>query len=428
LRFLIERVQAYGDVSYLGDIGSRRAYLINHPEHVKRVVQENTRCHEKGVEFQAFKPVTGDGLVTSRGELWQRQRRLIQPAFHRQHIAQLIKGMVENIDSMLGRWDRLVDTAEPINVVSEARCLTQIIVVRAMFSADISADAARLIPAWDCASAEVTGRLWSPFPFLHDLPTPSNRRFQEALRTLNEIVYRCIADRRRSGKSAPDLLSMLMDARDEGTGAGMSDTLLRDELMTIFFGGQETTTGALCFAWHLLSKHPEIDRRLAEEAKQVLGDRLPTAEDLPRLPYSKMVIDETLRIYPPVWIYTRVSTSDDEIGGYHIPAGSSVFVSPYTTHRHPGFWRNPEGFDPERFNPARPSERPRYAYFPFGGGPRQCVGNTFALVELQLALVMAAQRYRLSLVPGTVLQLNAGLSLIPRGDIKMTLERRSAVQ
>jgi cytochrome P450 len=215
-----------------------------------------------------------------------------------------------------------------------------------------------------------------------------------------------------------------MDARDQDTGEQMTDAQFRDEVMTIFLAGHETTASALSWTWYLLSIHPDVRARMHEELDRVLAGRPPTIEDLSQLAYTKQVVQEALRLYPPAWVVGRCPTEDDRIGGYFIPAGSLVFTCPWVTHRHPDFWEGPEGFDPERFAPQRVAERPRFAYFPFGGGPRQCIGNTFALVEAQLVLATVAQRWRLDLVPGTRVQPEALITLRPRGGLPMTLHRR----
>jgi cytochrome P450 len=235
------------------------------------------------------------------------------------------------------------------------------------------------------------------------------------------VVYRLQAAHHGHGDDTGDLLSMLMKARDPGTDQGMDETQWRDEVLTLLFAGHETTAAALAWTWALLAQHPHVQARLHQEVVAVLGGRTPTSTDLPNLPYTKRVIEEALRLYPPTWITARTPLEDDEIGGYAIPAGSVVLLSPYVMHRHPRFWEAPTVFDPERFTPARAVGRPRYAYFPFGGGPRQCLGKHFALQEAQLIVAMVAQRYRLQLVPGHPIIPQPLLALRPRDGVRMML-------
>ncbi|MDP3767798.1 MAG: cytochrome P450, partial [Dehalococcoidia bacterium] len=256
-------------------------------------------------------------------------------------------------------------------------------------------------------------------------PTPTNLRFRRAMRTLDDIVYGMIEARRNNGADKDDLLSMLLEARDEETGEGMSDKQLRDEVFTMFTAGHETTAAALAWTWYLLSQHPEAEGRLHNELGSVLSGRTPGLDDLQRLPYTRMVIEETLRLYPPVWSIGRMALREDTVLGYRIPAKGQVLLSSYVTHRHPEFWDEPERFDPERFAPERAASRPRYAYFPFGGGPRQCIGNEFAMMEAQLALATLAQRYRLRLVPGQVVEPEPAVTLRPRHGVMVTVEARS---
>ncbi len=262
--------------------------------------------------------------------------------------------------------------------------------------------------------AEEVSQSLIPIPL--SVPTPSNRRVQSAIRTLDKVVYGMIEERRRSGEDRGDLLSMLMAARDADSGETMNDQQLRDEVMTLFVAGHETTANALTWTWYLLAKSPPVARRLRAELDQVLGGRAPTVDDLPKLPYLLQVVQEALRLYPPAWLIGRTPIQDDEIAGYHIPAGSTIMMSQYVTHRHPDFWEQPEGFDPDRF-----AAHPPPAYFPFGGGPRVCIGNNFALIEARLVLATVAQRYRVELVPGHPVEPESMITLRPRYGVQVTL-------
>jgi cytochrome P450 len=253
---------------------------------------------------------------------------------------------------------------------------------------------------------------------------PSTRRFLQTRAAVDELVYRMIRERRHSTEDRGDLLQMLMDARDEETGESMSDLQLHDELISMIFAGHETVSTCLTWTWYLLSRNSCIAERLYSELDEVLGGRTPTVDDIPRLSYTTMLIQEALRLYPPIWLVPRTNLQDDEIGGFHIPAKSMLFLVPYVTHRHPDFWENPEGVDPERFTPERSAGRPRYAWFPFGGGPRQCIGNSFALLEMQLIVATVAQHFRLNLVEGHKVELRPMVTLRPKYGMRMIIEKR----
>jgi cytochrome P450 len=301
--------------------------------------------------------------------------------------------------------------------------LTLGVVGKTLFSTDISGEASELGRAMTEALEYVTFRTRRPFALPPRVPTPRSRRFHAAMRTFDQIVYGLIADRRRAAAPREDLLSVLLAARDGETGEALSDREIRDEVVTFLTAGHETTAVALSWTWYLLSRHPEAARRVRAELADVLRGQTPTVEHLPRLEYTKRVIEEVMRLYPPAWAVERSAVGDDELGGYPIPAGSAVDLSPYVTHRHPAFWENPEGFDPDRFTPERAAGRPRFAYFPFGGGPRHCIGSEFAMLEAQLVVAMVAQRYRLELVPGYRAEPDSTIVLRPRPGVVMTLRK-----
>jgi cytochrome P450 len=299
--------------------------------------------------------------------------------------------------------------------------LTLGIAGKTLFSVDISSDA-------DSMGRAVTGvfeylnyrinHLFAP-PLI--VPTPRNRRFRRDLRIIDDVVYRIIEERRRSSRDTGDLLSVLLTARDEETGESMTDRQLRDEVITFIGAGHETTAQALAWTWYLLGTHPDADARIRDEVRTVLGGRTPTIHDLANLKFTRMVIEESMRLYPPVWGMTRRAAEDDEVGGYFIPRNSIVILCQYVTHRHPEFWEHPDDFDPERFTPERSANRPRYAYFPFAGGPHQCIGNDFALMEATLVIAMVVQAFQLELVAGREVGLDSIFTLRPKGGVWMTL-------
>jgi cytochrome P450 len=390
------------------------------------MIQENHRNYTKGENFQEIKLVIGEGLAITEGDVWRRQRRLMQPAFHRQRITALVSAMSTSIVEMLERWSTL-EGGTSIDVSQEMMHLSQKMFLNALWSDSVSSETTEeLLQAWDTLYLFLSNRLWALIKLPVGVPTPENRRVQQALHTLDTIAYRIIRERQQGLNERDDLLSMLLFARDE-SGQGMSDKELRDQIMTMFSAGFETTAVVLGWIWYSLSKHPIVERKLQAEIAAVLGGRTPTFEDLMQLKYTRMVIEEALRLYPGAWVFSRNSVADDEIGGYHIPANSMILLSPYVMHRLPAFWDNPEGFDPERFAPDNSAERPRFAYFPFGSGPRQCIGETLAMTEMQLVVAMVAQQYRLNLVPGHPVEKKPMLTLQARRGILMTLEPRAGV-
>jgi len=421
---LMDSARTYGDVVRFRFV-NRPVYLIVDPEDIRHVFQENYRNYSKQTRgFQVLRSFLAGGLLTAEGSEWLKQRRIAQPAFHRARIAGFGETMARAADEMLDRWD--ASGAETLDVTAEMMRLTLRIVGETLLGSDVSSDADRVgravAVALRMANDSIT-RLVEPPRFL---PIRRNRQLGEALRTLDEVVYGMIARRRRSGADTGDLLSMLMHARDEETGDGMDDRQLRDEVMTIFLAGHETTAVALGWTWYLLSTHPAAARRLIEEVDTVVGSRRPTSDDLPRLRYTEQVIKESMRLYPPAWIISRSAIGDDVIRGYRIPAGAFVFASPYVTHRRPSLWENPEGFDPERFEPGRTDDPPHFRYFPFGGGPRQCIGNTFAMMELQLVVATVARRCRLDLIPGQRIGVTPSITLRPTRPILMSRHPRTA--
>jgi cytochrome P450 len=424
IRFFMESTRDYGDVVRFR-VGPYTLHLFRHPDHVKHVLQDNNRNYGRQTKgYQKLALALGQGLVTSEGEFWRRQRRIAQPAFHRERIAHFAEQMVHAADTTVTRWKDLSRRSEPVDVAREMMRLTLEVVATTIFSVDVSDVAAVIGNDVTTVLKYVTDRITSVLGFFEEIPTPANRKFRHALGRLDAFVYRTIEERRRSGEDPGDLLSMLMKARDEETGEGMSDKQLRDELITMFGAGHETTANALTWTFYLLSKHPTIERRLFEEVATVLGGRLPELADLEKLPFLRNVIRESMRILPPVWTIGRSAVADDEIGGYHIPGGSFVFVSPYVTHRYRALWDNPEGFDPDRFATDRARDLPRFAYFPFGGGPHLCIGNSFALMEAELVLATIIARFRLDLVAGHPLDMEPTITLRPRHGMAMHLVPR----
>lgn len=425
LQLYMRSALEFGDVAYfrMAHLG---VYLLSNPEDIKYVFQDNQKNYYKGVGYETLEPTLGNGLLLSEGYFWRRQRRLSQPSFHRQRLISFSTTMTEQTTNMLERWRAQInsdDSKTPIDIAQEMMRLTLGIVSRTLLSTDVSGEADAVGGALSRLLEETNRRLLSVVR-LEKLPLPRNLRFKKDLATLDRVVMGIIADRRASGRDAGDLLSMLMAARDEDTGEQMNDKQLRDEVMTIFLAGHETTANLLAWLWFLLSKHPAASAKLHAEVDAVLGGRVPTFEDLPKLRYTTMVIEETLRLYPPAWVLARQARDRDVIRGFEIPKSAVIVVCPYVVHRLPHLWPNPEGFDPERFAPENAASRHKYSYFPFSGGPRACIGNNFALMETQLIVAMIAQKFRLDLVPGYDVMPDPSITLRPKHGVRMNLRVR----
>lgn len=412
----------YGDIVRLHWYGPWHVYICVHPQMVEHVMQANWTNYSKGFFYKRLSSFAGNGLLTSQGELWLRQRRLAQPAFHRARIAKLADVMAETVGAMCDRWEAEKKT-EPFNLAEEMMRLTLQIAAKALFGADMQGEAAiRFHDLMNVGMAHVEHRT-NPLTFPETIPTSRNRRFLKAKADLQSWILEIVHRRRVGHEEGDDLLQMLVDARDEETGEGMSDQQLFDEVITLLIAGHETSADALAWGFSLLARHPEKRAQLEEEAARVLSGRLPTQEDLEQLPYARMVFEESLRLYPPFWAIGREALADDEIGGYHIGARSTVILPPFVTHRHPEFWPDPDSFEPLRFTPEESAKRPKFAYFPFGGGPRLCIGQGFGLMEGQIALATIASRFRLELAPFEKLVMDPSPTLRPHGGMWMTRTR-----
>jgi cytochrome P450 len=422
--FLMNGWRKYGDV-FRYQTGPFVFIQVVHPDHVRYVLQDNAKNYPRSKFYDLMKLAVGEGMVTSEGDYWRRNRRLAQPAFHRQRVSALGDSMVQLTAAMLQRWTMHAKSGEPFDVSTEMMRLTLGIAGKTLFGADISGEVDSMGRAVTSVFEYLNYRINHLFALPVAVPTPRNLRFRSARRTLDKVVYEIIGARRRNGADTGDLLSVLLAARDEETGEGMTDQQLRDEVITFIGAGHETTAQALAWTWYLLSRHPEIERRVRAEVSQTLAGAMPTVHQLANLKYTRMVVEESMRLYPPVWGVTRRAAEEDEIGGFHIPRNAILILTQYITHRHPAFWENPEGFDPDRFAPERTAARPRYAYFPFLGGPHQCIGNDFAMMELVLVLAMVVQSFHLELVPGCTPGLDTTFTLRPRGGVWMTLRQAS---
>jgi cytochrome P450 len=399
-------------------------YLVTHPDGVEHVLQKNHKNYRKpDVLIKPIRLLMGNGLFSSEGDFWLRQRRLMQPAFHRQQIAVLGRQMASAAAALVEEWDR-GEPGRVIDVVPEMMRLTLGIAGTTLFSHDISADADTIGRAFRVVFAYVSRRMNSQMTPPLWMPTAGNRAVRHAKEMLDRVVLEVIDGRRRHGPGSGDLLDLLLAARDEESGAGMTDQQLRDEVLTLLTAGHDTVGAALSWAWHLLGQNPETQEALADEVRGRFGGRTPEVDDLPYLPLARAVFDEVLRLYPPAPGVVRETIHEDEIDGRRIPAKVIVVPYAYVTHRDPEFWDEPERFKPERFLPGSGGGRPKFSYFPFGGGPRVCIGNTFALTEGPLILAALAQRFRLESVPGQVVVPDTTFTLRPKTGVKMILHRR----
>ncbi len=421
--FFLETLSKRGNLVQI-NLGPARLLLVHHPDHVRHVMQDNARNYGKGSMWVAIRKMVGNGLLGSEGSVWLRQRRLMQPAFHRQRLGGLANSMSGTIAEMLDTWSERARQGETVEVTRAMSDLTMQLIVRTMFGTGLDPQEMREIgDAFATALKLMNTRMWTSFlPF--KLPLPGDAQFRESIEKVDRFVYGLITERRQNPTDSNDLLNMLLEIRDDETGEGMTDQQLRDEVFTIFLAGHETTATVLGWVWYVLNQHPEIERKLHAELDRVLAGRLPSMATLPRLTYTKMIIEETMRYYPPSWMIPRSVEGDDTIGDLSVKKGTTVLISPYVVHRHPDFWDDPETFDPERFHPDRVV--PRQAYIPFGSGPRLCIGNSFAMMEMQLILAMTAQAFRLRLLPSiTNVKTTTMPTLRPNKPLEMTLETRT---
>jgi cytochrome P450 len=417
----LEREHArYGDYVRL-QIGPFALWSVLDPDAVHHVLVGNAKNYHKSPSYRALAMVLGNGLVTSEGETWKRNRKLSQPAFHHRALSGLAETMGECTDDLLAEWDARGDGAK-IDAHADMMGLTMRIVGKALFGAELGPDRDQVYDAMTIALERADDWLSQLTLIPTWLPLPQNLRFRRAMKTLDGIVYGLI-ERRRNAAPRADLLGLLMAARDDDA-TGMSDRQLRDEVMTLFVAGHETVANALSWAWVSLARHPDVERRLHAEVAEVLGGRTPSFEDLPRLQYTGWVIDEVMRLYPPAWIIERQAIDADVLEGRPLRAKTLVSVCTFLLHRHPGLWPHPERFDPERFSPERAATRHRYAYIPFGAGPRICIGNAFAKMEATIVLAGLVQRWQLEL-PERPVGFDPRITLRPAGGVPATLVSRS---
>ncbi|MET0591653.1 MAG: cytochrome P450 [Polyangiaceae bacterium] len=424
LKLLSESARDHGNVVRFR-FGGFDYVLVSGLTEIQHVLVKNQKNYIKSRSYQGIKLVLGEGLLTSEGEFWRRQRRLAQPAFHAQRLKGLAETMARLTSDVMQRWKALPESGRTFDVHDEMMRLTFRVVGKTLCGADVEGDAQAIGSALTVAVKFANDYVEQLVRMPVWLPFPKNLRFRTAMATLDKLVYRLIDEHRAQTDHEADLLGMLMDATDEGDGQGMTPKQLRDEVMTLVLAGFETTANALTWTLYQLSKHPDVAQKLAEEASTVLGGRTPSFDDVARLEYTERVIQESMRLYPPVWCFEREAVEGDEVGGYGIPAGTTIAVCPFVLHRNPTYWENPETFDPDRFSPERSGARSRFAYLPFGDGPRICIGKGFAMMEAKIILAMIADSFRIELASEKPVELDAGITLRPRHGLPVKISPRT---
>jgi cytochrome P450 len=425
LNFLRDVWRTHGDYVRIPTVPGFDVYFLADPAAIEHVLVKNAKNYRKPAFLTGpMRLLLGNGLFSSEGAFWLRQRRLSQPAFLRGAVVRLAASMTAAADDLIRTWEAAPD-GRTVDVVKEMMRLVLNIAGATLFGADVDADADAVGAAQHTIFAFVRHKMDNPLSAPLWVPTRRNRDYRSAKRQLDGVVLRLIESRRRSGPTANDLLDLLLAARDEESGTGMSDQQLKDEILTLLFAGHDTTTAALSWALYLLARHPHVQEALHEEVARHLAGRTPTADDLPHLPLASAVFEETLRLYPPAPGLARQPLEPDDLQGHPLPAKAIVMPSQWITHRHPAYWEQPDQFRPERFLPGRAPDRPKFAYFPFGGGPRVCIGNTFALTEGALVLAALAQRFHFGPADDREVEIDNTFVLRPKGAVNLVVRKWS---
>jgi len=415
--------EKYGDI-YSLSLPFNKIIIASHPAYARQVLTDNNKNYTKSLAYQVVKLLLGNGILTSEGDFWRKQRRLIQPAFHKQKIAALATMMVQRIQQEADSLDAYAAGNQPVDIAGMMTSLTLDIISRAIFSAGV-AKAPLIADLITLLNQYVTDKINQPFRLPASIPTPFNIGERRALETLDNIIYEIIDTRRRENTPKNDLLSMLLEARDEETGEAMDNRQLRDEVMTIFIAGNETTANAMAWTLYLLSQHPQEEQKMMDEIDEKMNSGLqPGYDTMPAFAYVRQVIEESMRLYPPAWVVGRRAIDDDELGDYRVPRGTNVLIPIFFLHRSSLYWEQPERFMPERFAADKRSGIDKYVYFPFGAGPRMCIGNNFAMMEMQLILVLLYRRFRFRLPENFVVAPKALVSLRPANGMMMRVEKR----
>jgi cytochrome P450 len=421
LGFFTSCARDYGDLVAL-KLGPRLVHLASHPDFVEQVLVSENRKFGKSYVFELLRPVLGNGLLNSEGEFWLRQRRIMQPAFSKASVNNYADTILAQTVKAMEQWP----DGKPTDLHHEMNRLTLGIVGKTLMDIDLSDVSNEISGPIDSAMRDFSSRFEGWFNPPMWIPTPRNRRAKRNVRQLDTVVNRIIRQRRESGRDRGDLLSKLIAARDEVDHTGMTDRQLRDEVMTLFLAGHETTANALAWTWFLLGQNPAALAKLLAELSAVLGNRSPSVADMPKLVYTEAVLKEAMRLYPPAFAFSRRVVTDAVIGGYHVPAGSAVIMSQWVIHRDARWWDEPDRFLPERWLEGAGKDRPQYAYFPFGGGPRGCIGNLFAMLETILVVATIAPRFNFELVDPQNVKPWPSVTLRPAAGIPVVIRRRIA--
>jgi len=420
LEFFCGLQEAYGDISTIR-FSLRKVSYVQNPELIQYILQENNRNYTKSLRYEQLKYLLGNGLLTSEGEFWLRQRRMIQPAFHKNKLQLLCDEMVACTAETIKNLQKNFSGKE-INIASEMMALTLQIVGKTLLNADVKSDAKNVGVALSFLLKAVNKRTRTPVLLPLWVPVPHHLKIRKAVKSINNVLDKIFEERRNNSSSRYDLLSMLMEAKYEDTGEHMDNRQLRDEVMTLFVAGHETTANALSWTLHLLSTSPDVLNNCREEMNRVLNDQLPSFDRLAELKYITMVLEESMRLYPPAWIIGRKTIHPDVVGQYSIPGGHNLLICPFALHRDKRFWSEPEKFDPLRFTPDEIKKRPKFAYLPFGGGPRLCIGNNFALMEMQIVIAMLLQNFDIEPVAGKKVTTEPLITLRPKNGIWLKLK------
>jgi cytochrome P450 len=418
LGFFSRMAAEYDGVSLMS-IGMEKVFLLNDPNALEHIFVTNWRGYRKSNFYNKVRPLFGNGIATSEGEFWRRQRQLMNPAFHRDSLQRIGTIMRDTAAAKVTEWRERPD-GQTADISAEITNLSLAIVMESLFGADAAEHTDAIAEAVDTMLEICERRVWA-LPDLHGHPvSPLYWRHRRARATLDRIMYDIIERRCQTGEAGQDLLGMLLSARDPETGEAMTNEQLRDETTTLLVTGHESTANAIAWVFYTLAQHPEIEAKVRTEIEQVCGGATPSDEDLQELSYQRMVISEVMRLYPPAWTVSRTALEDDVINGYSVPAGSTVMVSPYVIHRNPRYWPDPDKFDPTRFLPEQQEQRPKFSYIAFGGGPRSCIGSNFAMMEMQIIITMLLQAFRLDLAPQPPIERQAVVSIRPKRGIRFT--------
>lgn len=417
------RIAAEYDGLAMLPLGRDKVYLLNSPETLHHVLVTNWRNYRKSDFYHKLRPTFGYGIVTSDGDYWRRQRQLMNPAFHGDSLRYFADVMRAAAEEKVAAW-RARPAGQPLDISTEMTELSLAIVMESLFSADAKGRTDAIAEAVDTMIGICERRVWA-VPDWHDRPiSPLYWRQRRARAALDEIVFGIIERRFRIGDAGNDLLGMILSATDPDTGEGMTPAQLRDETTTLLVTGHESTANAAVWVFYELARNPDIEAKVRDEIERVCGDAPPSMDDMRQLTYQRMLIEEVMRLYPPAWTVSRTALEDDVIDGYHVPAGTNMMVSPYVIHRNPRYWPDPERLDPERFSAKAQEQRPKFAYIPFAGGPRNCIGMNFALMELHTVITMMLQAFRITLAPQPPIEREAILSIRPKDGILLRAEAR----